>query len=106
MLKLIEPEEKYIEGYKEAYDLSQKLINEKVIKPHNSIFTDPYKYNIITKYRDNIDPTKLKEGYVPAYHLIFVDDDIFIGEIWNDKLLVDTKKTLVFINSFFIMLYY
>lgn len=81
MLKLIEPEEKYIEGYKEAYDLSQKLINEKVIKPHNSIFTDPYKYNIITKYRDNIDPTKLKEGYVPAYHLIFVDDDIFIGEI-------------------------
>ena len=26
-----------------------------------------------------------------------------IRTIWNDKLLVDTKSTLVFINSFFIL---
>ncbi|MBP5408005.1 MAG: GNAT family N-acetyltransferase [Bacilli bacterium] len=81
MLRLIEPTEKYIEGYKEAYDLSRKLIDEGKIMHHDSIFTDPYKYNIVQKFKDNLDLNKLPLGYVPAYHFILVDEDKFIGEI-------------------------
>ena len=92
MLRLIEPTNKYIDGYKEAYDLSQIKINEGLIKPHDSIFSNPYKYDIIQKFKDNLDLSKLPKGYVPAYHFILVDNDKFIGEIHirvhlTDKLL-------------------
>ena len=92
MLRLIEPSIEYIDGYKEAYDLSQIKIEEGLIKSHDSIFSNPYKYDIIQKFKDNLDLTKLPKGYVPAYHFIFVDDDKFIGEIHiriylTDKLL-------------------
>lgn len=81
MLRLIEPEEKYINGYKEAYDLSIKLMNEGIIKAHNSIFTNPYENNIVQKFKDNLDSSKLPNGYVPSYHYILVDDEKLIGEI-------------------------
>ena len=81
MLRLIEPEDRFIPGYKEAYDLSQKLILEGKIKHHDSIFTNPYKCDIVKKFKDNLDLTKLPPGYVPAYHFILVEDDKFIGEI-------------------------
>lgn len=81
MLRLIEPEAKYIEGYKEAYDLCKKLMDEGKLLTHNVGFANPYKYDIVQKFKDNLDITKLKPGYVPCYHYIFVDDDKFIGEI-------------------------
>lgn len=92
MLRLIEPTSKYIAGYKEAYDLSMKMISKGLIKAHDTIFTNPYENDIVQKFKDNLDITKLKPGYVPAYHFILVNDDEFIGEIHirthlTDKLL-------------------
>lgn len=92
MLRLIEPTKEYMDGYKEAYDLCVKLISEGKIKHHNAIFSNPYKYDIVQKFKDNLDLSILPSGYVPSYHYIFVDGDQFIGEVHirthlTDKLL-------------------
>ena len=63
MIKLIEPTEKYMDGYKEAYDLCKKLMDEGKMKTHNSIFSNPYKYDIVKKFKDNLDLSKLPSAY-------------------------------------------
>lgn len=81
MLQLIEPSEKYIEGYRDAYIRSMAKHHVGVIKQHNIMFFDPDEVDIIQHYIDSRDPAKLKPGYVPSYTYFLVDDDKFIGLI-------------------------
>lgn len=81
MIKLIDPEEKYLLEYKEAYTQSLQKINEGLMKKHDLIFKNPDELDIIQKLKDNRDKTKLKPGYVPSYDYFIVDDDKFIGRI-------------------------
>lgn len=81
MLKLIDAEERYLSGYKEAYRLSLQERRKGTIKKHISPFDDPDEVDIIQKYRDNRDRSKLKPMYVPSYDYFLVDDDKFIGII-------------------------
>lgn len=81
MLKLIDAEETYLSGYKEAYFLSLREIEKGTMKKHNFMFDDPNKVDIVQKYRDNRDRSKLKPKYVPSYDYFLVDDDKFIGTI-------------------------
>lgn len=81
MLKLIDAEEKYLTGYQEAYILSLQEIEKGNIKKHDLMFDDPDEVDIIQKYRDSRDRSKLKPTYVPSYDYFLVDDDKFIGRI-------------------------
>lgn len=81
MIKLIDANEKYLDGYKEAYLLSIEKIKEGLIKKHDLVFNNPDEIDIIKKYIDSRDLTKLKPGYVPSYDYFIVDDDKFIGRI-------------------------
>ena len=81
MLRLIEPEERYLEGYREAYLLSLEKINEGLIKKHDLMFMNPDEVDVIQKLKDNRDKTKLKPTYVPSYDFFAVDDDKYIGII-------------------------
>ena len=81
MLRLIDAEETYLAGYKEAYLLSLQEIEKGTIKKHDLMFDDPDKVDIIQKYKDSRDRSKLKPKYVPSYDYFFVDDDKFIGRI-------------------------
>ena len=81
MIKLIEPNRKYLEQYQEAYLLSLKKIKLGKMKDHDLIFSDLNKINIIQKTLDAKDDKKLKNGYVPAYYFFLIDNDKFIGEI-------------------------
>ena len=81
MLRLIEPEERYLEGYREAYLLSLEKINEVLIKKHDLMFMNPDEVDVIQKLKDNRDKTKLKPTYVPSYDFFAVDDDKYIGII-------------------------
>ncbi len=92
MLKLIEGDKKYLEGYKEAYLLSKEKVEEGIIKKHNMMFENIDEVDIIQKMKDSMDETKLPEGWVKSYKYFAVDDDKFIGlfsirEKLTDKLL-------------------
>ena len=80
MLKLIDAEEKYLEEYKEAYELSLEKIREGLIKKHDLMFLNPEE-DIITRMIDNRDKTKLPPTYVPSYDYFEVDEYQFIGVI-------------------------
>ena len=92
MLKLIEGDEKYLKGYKEAYLLSKEKVEEGIIKKHNMMFENIDEVDIIQKMKDSMDETKLPEGWVKANQYFAVDGDKFIGllsvrEKLTDKLL-------------------
>lgn len=89
MLKLIEGDKRYLEGYKEAYELSKKKVEEGIIKKHNMMFQNPDEVDIIQKMKDSMDETKLPEGWVKAYEYFAVDDDKFIGKISIREKLTD-----------------
>lgn len=81
MIKLIDAEEKFLDEYKEAYLMSLKKIEEGLIKKHDLMFMNPDEIDVIQRFKDNRDITKLKPGYVPSYDYFIVDDDKFIGRI-------------------------
>ena len=81
MLKLIDAEERYLKGYQEAYNLSLEEIKKGNIKKHDLMFYNPQKVDVIQRFRDNRDRSKLKPEYVPSYDYFAVDDDKFIGRI-------------------------
>lgn len=81
MIKLIDGDEKFLDGYKEAYDLSLNKIKEGVIKQHDLMFVNIDEVDIIQVMKDNRDRTKLKPTYVPSYDYFIVDDEKFIGRI-------------------------
>ena len=81
MLKLIEASEKYLDQYREAYNLAILKINEGLIKKHDLMFMNPDEVDVIERMRDNRDKTKLKPTYVPSYDYFAVDDDKLIGVI-------------------------
>ncbi len=90
MLKLIDPNEYYIEQYKEAYNLTNEKIEEGVIKKHNQMFNYANDDDLITKLLDNRDETKLPSHYVPAYYYFLVDDNKFLG-IVNIRIKLTEK---------------
>lgn len=79
MINLIEANEKYLEGYKEAYIETKKKIEEGHLKKHNMLFINPEEVDIIQHYKDNRDVSKLPKQYVPSYDYFFVEEDKFIG---------------------------
>ena len=81
MIKLIDGEERYLDEYKEAYNLSVEKIKEGLIKKHDLMFLNPDEIDIIQKMKDSRDRTKLKPNYVPSYDYFIVDGDKFIGRI-------------------------
>ena len=81
MLKLIEANEKYLEQYREAYLESLKQIELGNMKKHDMMFINPDQVDIIQKFKDNRDQSKLPSYYVPSYDYFAVDDDKFIGVI-------------------------
>ena len=81
MLKLIDAEEKYLKDYKEAYLLSLEKVKLGLIKKHDLMFMNPDEIDIIKRFKDNKDQSKLPSHYVPSYDYFAVDDDKFIGVI-------------------------
>ena len=51
MLKLIDAEEKYLTGYKEAYILSLQELEKGTIKKRNLSFDNPDEIDIIQKFK-------------------------------------------------------
>ena len=81
MLKLIDADSKYLEGYKEAYLLEKDLIEKGITKKHDRFFLNPDEEDVIQRFKDNRDLSKLPSNYVPSYDYFAVDDDKFIGVI-------------------------
>ena len=82
MLRLIEADNKYLNQYKEAYLESLKQIKLGNIKKHDMVFINPDENDIVQKFMDKKDQSKLPEGYVPSYNFFAIDDDKFIGIIY------------------------
>ena len=78
---LVEANIKYLEQYKEAYEKSIMRINKGEMKKHNLMFLNPNEVDIIQKFKDNRDPSKLPINFVPSYDYFFVDGDKLIGVI-------------------------
>lgn len=92
MLRIVEADEKYLEDYKEAYELSIKEVELGHIKKHDLMFMNPEEKNIVQTFKDNRDPSKLPSYYVPSYDYFAVDGDKLVGIIHirvrlTDKLL-------------------
>lgn len=81
MLKLIEADRKYLDQYKEAYIESLKQIELGNIKTHDMMFMNPDEVDVVQKFKDNRDQSKLPSYFVPSYDYFAVDDDKFIGVI-------------------------
>jgi len=81
MIKLIDANEEYLDEYKEAYFMSIEKINEGLIKKHDLMFYNPNEEDVVKKFMDSRDKSKLPEGWVPSYDYFIVDDDKFIGRI-------------------------
>lgn len=89
MLKLVEPDKKYIEQYKDAYNLILNKVKEGYVKKHDITFINPDEIDVIEKHKDSRDISKIPSHYVPSYNYFLVDDDIFIGEIHIRVRLTD-----------------
>ncbi len=81
MLRLIDADSKYLEGYKEAYLLEKDLIEKGITKKHDRFFLNPDEGDVVQRFKDNRDSSKLPSNYVPSYDYFAVDDDKFIGVI-------------------------
>lgn len=81
MLRLIDADEKYIDQYKEAYIESLKQLKLGNIKKHNMMFMNPDEDDVIQKFNDSRDQTKLPSHFVPSYDFFAVEDDKLIGII-------------------------
>ena len=92
MLKIIEADEQYLKQYKEAYLDSLEQIELGNMKKHNMMFLNPEEINIIQRFKDNRDSSKLPSNYVPSYDYFVVEDDKLIGIIHIRIRL--TKKLL------------
>ncbi len=93
MLKIIEADGKFLDQYKEAYLLTVEKAEEGVIKKHNVMFENPDEVDIVQKFFDNRDQSKLPPTWVPSYDYFAVDGDKFVGIIHirtrlTDRLLV------------------
>lgn len=81
MIKLVDAEKRYLDEYKEAYELSLYHIEKGNIKKHDLMFENIDEVDVIKKHQDSRDETKLKQGYVPSYDYFLVDNDKFLGVI-------------------------
>lgn len=81
MLKLIDPNEKYLEEYKEAYELSCEKIEQGLVSRHDQMFFNPDEVDVIDAIMSQRDESRLPEGWVLSYNYFAVDDDKFIGII-------------------------
>ena len=81
MLKLVEADKKYLEQYKEAYQEALKQLELGNIKKHDMMFLNPDEVDVVQKFIDSRDPSKLPSNYVPSYDFFAVDDDKFIGVV-------------------------
>ncbi|MBQ6324236.1 MAG: GNAT family N-acetyltransferase [Bacilli bacterium] len=81
MLKLIEPDKKYLDQYQEAYIYSVKEMESGNLKKHDMMFLNPEEKDIIQYLKDNRDQSKLPYEYVPSYDFFAVDGDKLIGVI-------------------------
>ena len=79
MIKLIDPNNDYVDQYKEAYELTSNLIKEGIIKKHNQMFIYADDDNLIERLINNRNQSKIPSHYVPAYYYFVIDDDKFIG---------------------------
>ena len=67
MLKLVEADKKYLEQYKEAYQEALKQLELGNIKKHDMMFLNPDEVDVVQKFIDSRDPSKLPSNYVPSY---------------------------------------
>ena len=81
MVELVETYEKYLFDYKEAYFLSLEAIENGLMKKHDLMFEDLNEVNILKKFKDSKDASKLKPGYVPAYNYFLVEDNKLLGVV-------------------------
>ena len=81
-MKLVDPDEKYLDGYEQAYLMALKKISLGEMKKHNLTFKNPKEVDIVKDAYDRRDLKKLKPGYVPSYDYFLIDDkENFIGKI-------------------------
>lgn len=79
MLKLVEPDEKYLEQYKEAYLLSLEQIRLGNVKRHNLGLVNPDKHDVIRFHIDSRDESKIPSYCPTSYDYFAVDGNKFIG---------------------------
>jgi len=87
-MKLIDPDKRYLYGYKQAYIESLKMIEQNKMKKHDLMFKNPND-DVIEKLLNHRDPQKLKGGHVIAYDYFFVGGDNFLGTITIRTELTD-----------------
>lgn len=80
-MKLIDPDEKYLDGYKQAYLMSLQMVKQGKMKEHDVMFYNPDEKDVIRVLYDHRDPSKLKKGHVLSYDYFFVDGENFLGRI-------------------------
>ena len=85
-MKLVYPNKKYINSYKQAY---QEFIKNDVKTYH---FDNPDEIDIIKKYYNYRHNINLKPGYVPMTAYWLVENDEFIGEISIRHQLTESLK--------------
>ena len=81
MLRLVDADKKYLDGYSKAYQESLKKVEKGEMKRHNLMFLNPEELDVVKHYQENRDITKLPAGYVPSYDYFLVDGEEFIGII-------------------------
>ena len=81
MLKFIEANEKYLDQYREAYELAVEEVKKGNCSKHDMIFLNPDEVDVVKRFMDNRDQSTLPAHYVPSYDYFFVDDDKFIGVV-------------------------
>ena len=91
-MELIDPNDKYLVGYKEAYVLSLDKIRLGEIESHDLMFKDSDKVDIINKLLSYRDTRILKAGQVVRFDYFLVDGPNFLGTIsirlaLNDELM-------------------
>lgn len=79
MIKLIDGDKKYLNEYKEAYELSLQKVQDGLISKHDLMFMNPDEVDIVQRMIDNKDINKIPKEYVPSYDYFIIDDDKFIG---------------------------
>ena len=81
MLKFIEANEKYLDQYREAYELAVEEVKKGNCSKHDMIFLNPDEVDVVKRFMDNRDQSTLPAHYVPSYDYFFVDGDKFIGVV-------------------------
>ena len=92
MLQLVEPSYEYVDGYREAYQETVKMVELGKVKKHNNVFTNPDEKDVVDYYLKSRDPKYLPAHYVPSYAYFAVDNGKFIGVVHIRVRLTDYLK--------------